>query len=100
MPTAEALSAYMGVNVSATRLDAVLNIVTAQVKSYTRGEGFTDDGPAEDLETVIYTVAARLVTNPAQVKAEGMGGLNVTHAAPGFTIPELFVLNRYRDRAR
>jgi hypothetical protein len=97
--TAAQLTAYMGSGHSTDRMDAVLAIVTAQVKSYTRGQGFTDDGPAEDLEAVILTVAARLVSNPSQVKSEGMGGITVTHAAPGFTIPELFVLNRYRDRA-
>ncbi|TDL08653.1 hypothetical protein EUA04_14650 [Mycolicibacterium obuense] len=76
-----------------------MNIVTAQVRSYTKGNGWVGNQPAEDIEAVILTVAARLLTNPTQVKSEDMGSLSVTHAAPGFTIPELFVLNRHRDRA-
>ena len=100
MVTAAALTAYLGTTPNTAQVEAVLSIVTAQVKSYTRGNGWVGDQPAEDIKAVILTVAARLLVNPTQAKAEGMDALTVTHAAPGFTIPELFVLNRYRDRAK
>lgn len=41
-------------------------IVTQFARAYTRGIGFSDDGVAEDIQSVIITATARLVTNPAQ----------------------------------
>ena len=41
-----------------------LNAATLMVRAYTRGNGFLDDGPAEDLAAVIVSCAARLNANP------------------------------------
>jgi hypothetical protein len=106
MPTADDLGQLLQLPISdfATeeRLDAVLNIVTAMVKAYVRSAGFTDGVPAEDISAVILTSAARLLTNPSQVSmSETMGPLAVDYRGGwiGFTLPELAVLNSYRDRA-
>lgn len=40
------------------------------VRSYTRGNGFIGDTVAEDLQGVIITATARLLTNPAQSSSE------------------------------
>lgn len=77
-----------------------LPFVTATVKAYTRGAGFSDDGPADDLALVIVASTARLVTNPAVAKSETVGSYSITHGSfLGWTLPELAILNRYRKRA-
>jgi hypothetical protein len=84
------------------RLNGVMSIVTAMVKAYTRGAGFTDGDPAEDLQAVILTATARLLLNPSQIPfREQMGAFSIDYRGGfiGFTLPELFVLNSYRERA-
>lgn len=108
MPTPEELRQLLGPQTPpggyATdgRLAAVIGIVAAQVKAWTRGKGFTDGEPAGDLAAVILTATARLITNPGQLSmAEGMGGLTVDYRGGfnGFTLTEQAVLNRYRVTA-
>ena len=78
-----------------------LPIVTAFVRAYVRGNGFTTLGdPAQDLAYVIVSACARLTYNPemstryqASDYSEALATLN------GFTLPELFILNSYRKRA-
>lgn len=80
-----------------------LPIVTAMARSYTRGRGFNDDGPAEDLAAVIITATARLMKNPEQIAFEQAAGPMSTAIRGGFAgwnLAETFVLNRYRQRAR
>lgn len=81
--------------------DQALPIITAMVNAYTRGRGFTSGQPADDLDAVITTATTRWVVNPDQNKREAIGGdYDVTPAVfEGFTLAELFVLNRYRKRA-
>lgn len=107
MPTPEQLAQLLGEQLSTfdaeERLTAVLGIVTAMAKSYTRGNGFTDDGPAEDLEAVIYTASMRWLGNPSQIPQRSEMGTFVTDLRGGFigwSLLELSVLNRYRERAR
>ncbi len=104
MPTPSQLALLLnqGSYTAEARFSAVLGIVSTLAKSYTRGHGWTDGQPAEDIDAVILTAAARLVTNPGQISAaEGMGGLTVDWRAgfTGWTLVELAVLNRYRDMA-
>ncbi len=42
----------------------VAPVITAMVASYTRGRGFDDDEPNDELAAVITTASARLVANP------------------------------------
>ncbi len=45
----------------------VAPVITAMVASYTRGRGFDDDEPNDELAAVITTASARLVANPEQI---------------------------------
>lgn len=80
-------------------------LVTAMARAYTRGRGFSDGstspaGIAEDVAAVITTATARLVTNPEQNKREQLHDYSVTPTPfVGWSLVELFVLNRYRRRS-
>ncbi|WP_199255620.1 hypothetical protein [Mycolicibacterium mengxianglii] len=102
MPTAETLSALSGLTIGADEATAAVAVVTALAKSYTRAQGFDADGPSEDLEAVITTATLRLLTNPTGTMSESMGGFQVNFGNNflGWSITELMVLNRYRDRAQ
>ena len=77
-----------------------LRAVTAMVKAYTRGRGFTESGePADDLALVIITSVARLATNPDLTVTSQIDDFAVRHTVfDGWTLPELAVLHRYRRR--
>lgn len=84
-----------------TVADAMLTVVTAQVRAYTRDRGFSGDQPAPDLDTVILTSTARLFANPENLRSESLGEYSVQRQViDGWTLPELAILNRYRRRAR
>ncbi len=73
-------------------------VITAMVASYTRGRGFDDDEPNDELAAVITTASARLVANPEQIPTT-IGSVEIRGAFNGFSLAETFVLNRYRKRA-
>jgi hypothetical protein len=80
----------------------VLSTVTQLANAYTRGVGFTDGVPNADIAAVIKTAAARLISNPSQLATDNTVGQESTSLRGGWTgwsIPELFALNRYRKRA-
>ena len=102
-PTASDLTAFSGREVDAGQATAVLGIVSAMAKGYTRGRGFTAGEPNDDVRAVILSAAARLIADPSQITAEKqMGPFRVSYrpSAEGWTVSELYVLNRYRERAR
>lgn len=70
------------------------------VKGYKRGRGFLleADGVEDDIRAVIITATARLATNPSQVEREQADGWSAVGSFNGFTLPELFVLYKYRRR--
>lgn len=81
----------------------VVPVVTVLAKAYTRGRGFSDGEPNDEIAAVITTASARLAANGAglgwryrvdDVEREIRGGFN------GWTLAEMAVLNRYRVRAR
>lgn len=79
---------------------AWLPVVTAQVKAYTRGRGFTEGVPADDVAMVIVTSTARGVSNPENVRSESIGDYSISRqVTEGWTLPELAILNGYRKRA-
>lgn len=80
--------------------EQAIPIVTVMVRAYVRGGAGWE--PNEELEAVIVTAAARMVTNPGQLPIDlttGAFGQSIRGAFQGWTLAELFVLNRYRKRA-
>lgn len=72
-------------------------LVAAFVEGYTRGRGFTDGLPTRPLEVVVQSALSRLVQNPEQVDYYSVGDYSEKGAKfAGFTLPELYILNRYR----
>ncbi|KUI43911.1 hypothetical protein AU197_21135 [Mycobacterium sp. IS-1590] len=82
--------------------EQAIPVITTMVKAYTRGNGFDVLGePNEELEAVIVTATARLVTNPGQLahdQAAGPFTQSLRGGFTGWTLAELAVLNRYRRR--
>lgn len=74
-------------------------ITTAMARAYTRAGGFVSGVPNEEIAAVITVAAARMVANPEQI-ASTVGGVSVRGGFSGWTLAELFVLNRYRKRAQ
>lgn len=103
-PTADDLSAFVAREVNEDQAEAVIAIVSALARSYTRGRGWTDGVPADDLRAVILTASARMLADPSGITDEQvMGPFRVTYrdaAQGGWTVSELVTLNRYRERAR
>lgn len=82
--------------------DGVIPVITTMAKSYTRGQGFVGNEPNAELAAVITTAAARLASNTKQLRHAQTSGPFVQDfrsAFDGWTLAELFVLNRYRKRA-
>jgi hypothetical protein len=105
-PDADRLAELLGDQLPSSstveRLEAVLRTVKAMASSYTRGNGFTEGVPAEDLEAVIYSAAMRWVSNPSQIPMRqqlGAVAVDLRGGFIGWTLVELAVLNNYRDRA-
>ena len=76
-----------------------VTIITAMARAYTRGNGFTDAEPNDEITAVITTATARLIANPEQL-ATTTGSVTVNSGFVGWSLAELFVLNRYRKRAQ
>ena len=96
----EQVAAFLGQPGDPTTVAAAgqaLPIVTAMARAYTRDEGFEPE-PAEDLEAVLVTGTARMMQNPSQL-AHKVGEVSFQGGFTGWTLAELFVLNRYRKRA-
>lgn len=102
-PTPQDLVAFAGRQPEADVMAAaeqVLSIVEAFARAYTRGRGFLNGMPGEDVEAVIMTASARLLLSPEQWVRDEAGEVS-TVATPfvSWTLVEGFVLNRYRKRA-
>lgn len=81
----------------------VVPIITTIAKAYTRGRGFDGNVPNEEISAVITTAAARLAANGPQLAVDRTIGPFTESLRGGFTgwtIAELYVLNRYRVRAQ
>ncbi|MGB3303723.1 MAG: hypothetical protein WBA98_13635 [Gordonia sp. (in: high G+C Gram-positive bacteria)] len=102
-PTGADIAAFLGQGDDTTLVALAgqhVTIVTAMARAYTRSEGFTDDIPAPDIAAVITTATARLVTNPEQLQSETVGSYASRGGFQGWSLAELFVLNRYRKKAK
>lgn len=102
-PTGATIASFLGQSGDTTLIALAgehLPVITAMVRAYTRDEGFSPTGePAADLAAVITTATARLVANPEQVEESSIGSYRVKGGFAGWTLAELFVLNRYRKKA-
>ena len=98
-PTSDDLATYIGNPVNAAQAAAVIGVVKARVNAWTRGVGFTNGEPNDELSAVIRSTSARLLINPQGVTRSEMGALTVQFGADGFSIPEQGILNRYRKMA-
>ncbi len=75
-------------------------IVTEFVRAYTRGSGFDINGNAnDDLAAVIVTATARLLASLSLMPRREVGPMALVFTPfRGFTVAEMIVLNRYRQR--
>ena len=100
---AEQVAAFLGQpGDAATEATAeqAIPVVTTMVKAYVRGGADWESN--DELDAVIVTAAARMVSNPTGLPHEMTAGpfvRSVRGAFQGWTLAELFVLNRYRKRA-
>lgn len=79
-----------------------MGAVSQMAQAYTRDVGWTAGVPNADIAAVILTAAARLVANPSQLLTDqttGPESASFRTAWTGWTVPELYCLNRYRVRA-
>lgn len=93
----------MGRELNEDQADAVIQVVTALASAYTRGQGCTAGEPNDDVRAVILSASARLITDTSQITADrAMGPFSVSYRTgfDGWSTAELYVLNRYRERAR
>ena len=100
-PTGEDVAQFLGLSDDPTVValaEEHAPIIRAMAQAYTRGKGFQDGEVADDLAAVLTTATARLVANPEQVHYAA-GSARISGAFNGWTLPETFVLNRYRKRA-
>jgi hypothetical protein len=112
--TATQLGAYLNRTVNTAQADAVIGVVTAMAFSYTRGRGWSRGGlpatlplqlgdvPAPDIAAVILSASARMISNTTQLdiaETYGPQSRSVRGAFVGWSVAELFCLNRYRTRA-
>lgn len=74
-----------------------LPTITAMARAYTRGNGFEGAEPNDEIEAVILTATARLMSNPEQLQYR-VGNVSYQSSFRGWTLAETFVLNRYRKR--
>lgn len=97
------LAAFTGKELNAGQADAVIAVVKAMAKAYTRGKGFTAAGePSEDVAAVILSASARLLADTSQIiSQQSMGPFAVQFRSGfnGWSVAESFVLDRYRERA-
>lgn len=83
-------------------VEQAIPVITTMVKAYVRGGEDWDASDYDDVEAVIVTATARLVTNPGQIAADQAAGpftQSLRGGFTGWTLAELAVLNRYRKTA-
>ena len=80
--------------------EAVVEMVTAFARAYTRGRGFTDGDPNEAVSAVIVTASARLFRNTGSIRSHTLEDFSVDFDVfRGFNLVETLVLNNYRKTA-
>ena len=80
----------------------VVPVVKVLARAYTRGRGFEDGEPNEDLAAVITTASARLAANPTGLQSKRIDDVEYRYSLASsfsWTLAEQAVLNRYRVTA-
>lgn len=101
---ADQVAAFLGKPDDAATIataEQAVPVVTVMVKAYVRGGPGWE--PNDELDAVIVTAAARMVSNPSGLPMDfttGSFSQSIRGAFQGWTLAELFVLNRYRKRAK
>ncbi|WP_204081379.1 hypothetical protein [Mycobacterium riyadhense] len=103
-PTASDLAAFLGPRqtVDTAQADSVLSVVKSMAYAYTRGQGFVDGEPNDEIGAVVLSASARLLSHARQVSVnEGYGPNTAGFAAAPFawSVGERLVLDRFRVRA-
>lgn len=99
-PTVGDLERFIGRTVNVEHALHHMEMVTSFARAYTRGRGFTDGVPADDIAAVIVTATARMMANPEGMITETVGSYSVRYSeVQGFNLVEQMVLNGYRRRA-
>ena len=99
----EQVAAFLGKPGDAATLATAtqaIPVVTVMAKAYVRGGA--DWEPNDEIDAVIVTATARVVANPTGLSHDITAGPfahSIRGAFQGWTLAELFVLNRYRKRA-
>lgn len=99
--TAQQVADFLGRGSDATVIAAAgesLPLITAMVRAYTRGGGFDEGEPNDEVAAVLVTATARLMANPEQLRY-GVADVQMNDGFKGFNLAETFVLNRYRRTA-
>lgn len=94
--------ALLGSELSTAAVPAAVSQITVMARAYTRGRGFDDGLPNEDIEAVIATGAARLAANGSGTQfRKKVDDVEIEYRSSfqGWTLAELAVLNRYRKTA-
>lgn len=100
---AEQVAAFLGKPDDAATLavaQQAIPIVTVMVRAYVRGGASWESN--EELDAVIVTASARMVSNPTGIAYDATAGQftqSVRGAFQGWTLAEVMVLSRYRKRA-
>lgn len=100
---ADQVAAFLGKPGDAATLATAaqaIPVVTVMVKAYVRGGSEWE--PNDELDAVIVTASARMLSNPSGLSHDDTAGpftRSIRGAFQGWTLAELFVLNRYRKRA-
>lgn len=103
-PTAVDVARYLGQGDDASVValaEAHLPVITAWVKSYTRGVGFDDhDQPDDAIAAVITAATARLTNNPDGLIMVSIDDYQARKVVfEGFNLIERSILDGYRRKA-
>ncbi|UXA10381.1 hypothetical protein KXD97_19855 [Mycobacterium sp. SMC-8] len=100
---AEQVAAFLGQPENAATLataEQAIPVVSTMLRAYVRGGAGWESN--DELDAVIVAAAARMVSNPSGLAHDDTAGpftRSVRGAFQGWTLAELFVLNRYRKTA-
>lgn len=76
-----------------------IEVLTQMCLAYTRGAGFSNGAPNDQIAAVIVSATARMIANPQQI-AYDVGGVSIRGGFQGFNLAERIVLNRFRKTAQ
>lgn len=101
-PTVTDVVTLLGTSPPDAQVAQALSVITNIAHAYTRGVGFTEGEPNDEIASVIVTATARLLRNPSGLPVrEQMGQIVVDYRGGwmGWSIGERETLNRYRVSA-